>query len=175
MPLWLHPELILTIRFLYYRTFITAEKGRGSSVHNHLSDAASFPQKWEICSLPGDETELLPHDTGKHSIPDCTEERQSLLSEANWRGTKIPSCFNFCITRSEVYHTEESRTAAGQHRGDRKDYRRSDEDRIKIKHWVMSVWAYRGYSGARYWNNNSSNNYNNNIGWRPALSYTYDC
>ena len=39
----------------------------------------------------------------------------------------------------------------------------------------MSVWAYRGYNGARNWNNNNSNNYNNNIGWRPALSYTYDC
>lgn len=33
----------------------------------------------------------------------------------------------------------------------------------------MSVWAYRGYNGARYWNNNNASNYNNNIGWRPAL------
>ena len=33
----------------------------------------------------------------------------------------------------------------------------------------MPAWAYRGYNGARNWNNNNSSNYNNNIGWRPAL------
>ena len=127
---------MLTRRYIYDRTFITAEKGRGSSEHDHLSDAASFPQKWEVCSLTGDETELLPHDPGKHSIPDCTEERQALLPETDRCGVEIPAGFNFCVTRPEIYHAEEGRTAARQHRGDRKNHRRSDENCIKTLGYV---------------------------------------
>jgi hypothetical protein len=29
--------------------------------------------------------------------------------------------------------------------------------------------AIRGYNSARYWNNNTASNRNDNIGWRPAL------
>ena len=86
--------------------------------------------------MPGDEAELLPHAPGKHPVSDRAKERQALLSKANRCGTEISACFNFCITRSTIYHKEEGRAASGQYIGDRKDHRCSDEDRIKTLGYV---------------------------------------